>query len=243
MNAGSGGLNSRDPSCASAAAMAAAAAAHAAPSPPSRPLRAAAEALAAELVRITALADACSPRGVLEALALAAAAGVHGGKGEEERVTEFSAAIGRVRVIVGRLEDDSGEVVRAGREVTPGDVEIDTDGSRRAAPAHGGRSSSKTHSSASLNRNSRSSPEDGGVHSSVELFRKEFVARTKEAGGLRALALSWNGVARLEEAFLAWVGEVGLLGRYCVAFECLGPEKKNRRVPKPVSYKFGSKAA
>lgn len=232
MNAGSGGLNSRDPSCASAGAMAAAAA-HAAPSPPSRPLRAVAEALAAELVRITALADACSPRGVLEALALAAAAGFHGGNGEEERVAEFSAAIGRVRLIVVRLEDDSSEVVSAGRGVTPGNIDIDKDGSGGVAPAHGGRSSSKMHSSASLDRNSRSGPEDGGVLSSVELFRKEFVARTKEAGGLRALALSWNGVARLEEAFLAWVGEVRCFGyhKYRVAFACLEPEKKNRRAP------------
>ncbi|CAM9702766.1 unnamed protein product, partial [Scytosiphon promiscuus] len=39
-------------------------------------------------------------------------------------------------------------------------------------------------------------------------FRKEFVERVGEAGGLKALALSWNGVAKLDAAFVAWVGEV-----------------------------------
>lgn len=42
----------------------------------------------------------------------------------------------------------------------------------------------------------------------VEAFRAEFFERVGEAGGLKALALSWNGVARLEAAFLAWAGKV-----------------------------------
>ncbi|CAN0487973.1 unnamed protein product, partial [Ectocarpus sp. 12 AP-2014] len=259
---GSGGVgdihgsgNGSETGAASLVAAAAAAAGVAPAQPPvSRNLRAAAELLGAEVVGITALAEACSPRGILESLALATRRGVskrkHGegghrrggrhdgdagggepgvGAEEEERegaaaaaagaaaatpvtvvslrkekAAKFRAAAERVRLIVGRLE--------VSRDVTsPAAAATATaEGGGAAAPVHGGDVSFFPAARAVW----EDEEEGGGGEAEredegVEAFRSEFVESVEEAGGLKALTLSWTGVARLEEAFLAWVVEAG----------------------------------
>lgn len=222
-----------------AAERAASAAASAEAPPPSRALRAAAEALATEIVRASTIAEACAPRGLLRDWALclsAAAAGAKegaGGGGDgnghgnnnvhknsisngngsssspgaglvDERSASIRAVAARVSYVIRRLE--SGGSGAASLE--SGDV-----GRRRsrsgaeeggAAPAHDG-AGGFVLSEAATGRS------DGGASlTRLEVFRLEFVARALEAGGLKALALSWSDVASLEESFSAWVGEVRL---------------------------------
>ncbi|CBN79515.2 hypothetical protein (Partial), partial [Ectocarpus siliculosus] len=254
-----GSGNGSDTGAASLVAAAAAAAAGAAPSQPpvSRNLRAAAELLGAEVVGITALAEACSPRGILESLALATrrdvskrkpgegghrrggrhdgdAGGGEPGVGAEEeekegaaaaaagaaaatpvavvslrkeKAAKFRATAERVRLIVGRLE--------VSRDVTspPAAAAVAVaaaEGGGVAAPVHGGDVSFFPAARAVW----EDEEEGGGGEAEredegVEAFRSEFVESVEEAGGLKALTLSWTGVARLEEAFLAWVVEAG----------------------------------
>ncbi|CAM9431400.1 unnamed protein product, partial [Ectocarpus sp. 13 AM-2016] len=261
---GSGGVgdmhgsgNGSETGAASLVAAAAAAAGAAPAQPPvSRNLRAAAELLGAEVVGITALADACSPRGILESLALATrrdvskrkhregghrrggrhdgdAGGGEPGVGAEEekegaaaaaaaavgaaattpvtvvslrkeKAAKFRAAAERVRLIVGRLE--------VSRDVTsPAAAATATvEGGGAAAPVHGGDVSFFPAARAVW----EDEEEGGGGEAEredegVEAFRSEFVESVEEAGGLKALTLSWTGVARLEEAFLAWVVAAG----------------------------------
>lgn len=229
-------------------AAAAAAAAAAAPPPVSRHLRAAAEVLGAELVGITALAETCSPRGVLEALALATQeeegsgggdtrrsikeghhrdgsdVGERGGGGggvggkksfRGEKAAEFRAAAGRVGVIADRLLQVSREEGGSPATTTAAG-EGDTAAVTEAAPADGGGDDddlglalAAAKLDAELERwEEGDGGQEAGGRGAVEAFRKEFVERVGEAGGLKALALSWNGVAKLDAAFVAWVGEV-----------------------------------
>eukprot|EP00904_Undaria_pinnatifida_P008227 jgi/Undpi1/4534/HiC_scaffold_18.g07888.m1 len=196
---------------------------------PSRQLRVVAEALAAELVWATALANACSPRGVLQALALETVAKdavgatgiailVHGGGGnggegggevdagesDEKRKEEvgLEAATARVRALISRIRDGAGRSGGDGGDGVLGSSD-DRAGGGEGRGGGGGRSPAALH----VGESARSARRGERVSTGAKAFRRDFGEIVAEAGGLRALALSWNGVAKLEASFVAWVGE------------------------------------
>ncbi|CAN0413194.1 unnamed protein product, partial [Ectocarpus fasciculatus] len=140
---------------------------------------------------------------VAAAVAAAAATPVTVVSLRKEKAAKFRAAAERVRLIVGRLE--------VSRDVTsPAAAAAAAEGGVEAAPAHGGDVSFFPAARAVW----EDEEESGGGEAEredegVEAFRSEFVESVAEVGGLKALTLSWTGVARLEEAFLAWVVEAG----------------------------------
>lgn len=233
-----------------AAAAEAAAAAAAFPLP--RALRLLAEALSSEIVIAARVAEACSPRGILRAIAIALAveaaeplqsARGGGGDGEraaegragcvgdslkEERETALLAAAERIRYIARRVEGSGrGNTPSSGGGTKEKDKRKGQGGRGRTAPSHGGDVESAGESENPLFSESAGgkgwSKSGGGGHGEddradgegrgavdarAEAFRKELVARTHQCGGLKALAVNWDGVARLKEAFVAWVDEV-----------------------------------
>lgn len=145
-----------------------------------------------------------------------------------ERV-EMEAAAGRVQYIARRLEDDgksTGGLQEKCGVSDEGDkcgvVGGDSDGSGRArggiapafAPAFGGdprELSTGSCQDSSMRKEGVLTGVDKEALAGLDEFRQEFIERVYEAGGLRALGLSWAGVAKLETKFTAWLREVRAL--------------------------------